>query len=82
MHKQTNVLFFSQHFVDQPPLKVLTQAFRSKGVFVGSSTMNNVMMPKIAASMAGKLPENGRCIRLRLSLLQRMSMLLRELSLQ
>ncbi|WP_235380071.1 flavodoxin domain-containing protein, partial [Escherichia coli] len=27
---------------------VLTNVFRSKGVLVGTSTMNNVMMPKIA----------------------------------
>ncbi|WP_213990786.1 anaerobic nitric oxide reductase flavorubredoxin [Sodalis sp. dw_96] len=29
--------------------EVLTQIFRSKGVLAGSSTMNNVMMPKVAA---------------------------------
>lgn len=28
--------------------EVLTNVFRSKGVLVGTSTMNNVMMPKIA----------------------------------
>ncbi|WP_034919453.1 anaerobic nitric oxide reductase flavorubredoxin [Erwinia sp. 9145] len=35
---------------------ILTQVFRSKGILVGSSTMNNVMMPKIAGileEMAG-----------------------------
>ncbi len=29
--------------------EILTQIFRSKGVLAGSSTMNNVMMPKVAA---------------------------------
>ncbi|WP_413736924.1 anaerobic nitric oxide reductase flavorubredoxin [Sodalis sp. RH21] len=29
--------------------EILTQVFRSKGVLAGSSTMNNVMMPKVAA---------------------------------
>ena len=28
--------------------EILTNVFRSKGVLVGTSTMNNVMMPKIA----------------------------------
>lgn len=31
--------------------EILTQVFRSKGVLVGSSTMNNVMMPKIAGML-------------------------------
>lgn len=31
--------------------EILTQVFRSKGVLVGSSTMNNVMMPKVAAML-------------------------------
>lgn len=31
--------------------EILTQIFRSKGVLVGSSTMNNVMMPKIAGML-------------------------------
>ena len=31
--------------------EILAQAFRSKGILVGSSTMNNVMMPKIAAML-------------------------------
>lgn len=31
--------------------EVLTQIFRSKGVLVGSSTMNNVMMPKVAGML-------------------------------
>lgn len=30
---------------------IITSAFRSKGILVGSSTMNNVMMPKIAAML-------------------------------
>lgn len=30
---------------------VLTHVFRSKGALVGSSTMNNVMMPKIAGML-------------------------------
>jgi anaerobic nitric oxide reductase flavorubredoxin len=29
--------------------EILTQVFRSKGILAGSSTMNNVMMPKVAA---------------------------------
>ncbi|GLR10244.1 anaerobic nitric oxide reductase flavorubredoxin [Mixta theicola] len=36
--------------------EILTQVFRSKGILVGSSTMNNVMMPKVAGileEMAG-----------------------------
>jgi anaerobic nitric oxide reductase flavorubredoxin len=28
--------------------EILTQVFRSKGILIGSSTMNNVMMPKVA----------------------------------
>jgi len=31
--------------------EILTQVFRSKGVLVGSSTMNNVMMPKVAGML-------------------------------
>ncbi|WP_145517927.1 anaerobic nitric oxide reductase flavorubredoxin [Yersinia mollaretii] len=31
--------------------EILTQVFRAKGVLVGSSTMNNVMMPKIAGML-------------------------------
>lgn len=31
--------------------EILTQIFRSKGVLVGSSTMNNVMMPKVAGML-------------------------------
>lgn len=31
--------------------EILTSLFRSKGILVGSSTMNNVMMPKIAAML-------------------------------
>ncbi|GAB2950461.1 anaerobic nitric oxide reductase flavorubredoxin [Hafnia psychrotolerans] len=31
--------------------EILTQIFRSKGMLVGSSTMNNVMMPKIAGML-------------------------------
>ena len=31
--------------------EILTNVFRSKGLFVGSSTMNNVMMPKIAGML-------------------------------
>ncbi len=31
--------------------EILTQVFRSKGILVGSSTMNNVMMPKIAGML-------------------------------
>lgn len=30
---------------------ILTSAFRSKGILVGSSTMNNVMMPKVAGML-------------------------------
>ncbi len=31
--------------------EILSQVFRSKGVLVGSSTMNNVMMPKVAGML-------------------------------
>ncbi|MGL5409157.1 MAG: rubredoxin, partial [Shewanella sp.] len=31
--------------------EILTQVFRSKGILVGSSTMNNVMMPKVAGML-------------------------------
>ncbi|KUI98263.1 anaerobic nitric oxide reductase flavorubredoxin [Vibrio sp. MEBiC08052] len=31
--------------------EILANVFRSKGIFVGSSTMNNVMMPKIAGML-------------------------------
>ena len=31
--------------------EILTQVFRSKAILVGSSTMNNVMMPKIAGML-------------------------------
>lgn len=31
--------------------EILTQIFRSKGLLVGSSTMNNVMMPKVAGML-------------------------------
>jgi anaerobic nitric oxide reductase flavorubredoxin len=31
--------------------EILSHIFRSKGIFVGSSTMNNVMMPKIAGML-------------------------------
>jgi anaerobic nitric oxide reductase flavorubredoxin len=31
--------------------EILSNVFRSKGVLVGSSTMNNVMMPKVAAML-------------------------------
>jgi anaerobic nitric oxide reductase flavorubredoxin len=31
--------------------EILENVFRSKGIFVGSSTMNNVMMPKIAGML-------------------------------
>ena len=30
---------------------IITSVFRSKGALVGSSTMNNVMMPKIAGML-------------------------------
>lgn len=37
---------------------ILTNVFRSKGVLVGTSTMNNVMMPKIA----GLVEEMTGCV--------------------
>ena len=38
--------------------EILTQVFRSKGILVGSSTMNNVMMPKVA----GMLERSPACV--------------------
>lgn len=46
-----NVLVKSYNVAKSDKNEIITSAFRSKGVLVGSSTMNNVMMPKIAAML-------------------------------
>ncbi|ATM99068.1 MULTISPECIES: anaerobic nitric oxide reductase flavorubredoxin [Proteus] len=46
-----NVFVKSYNVAKSDKNDIITSAFRSKGVLVGSSTMNNVMMPKIAAML-------------------------------